>query len=93
VRHPGGWAVRGEGNMKATKVTRTQQEAIDAAIEIAKNQGTDVIVRNREGLIRLREQSANLKKLFEAWDADPDDKPDEWWEDIGGVPQYGWRPD
>ncbi|WP_412757970.1 DUF2188 domain-containing protein [Legionella bozemanae] len=28
VKHPNGWAVKGEGNSKATKVTSTQKEAI-----------------------------------------------------------------
>lgn len=38
VKHPEGWAVKGAGNSKATKVTRTQQDAIDLAEQIAKNQ-------------------------------------------------------
>ena len=34
VKHPKGWAVKGEGNTKATKVTTTQAEAIEVAEEI-----------------------------------------------------------
>jgi len=29
--HPNGWAIKGEGNKRATKVTKTQKEAIDIA--------------------------------------------------------------
>jgi hypothetical protein len=36
VKYPDGWAVKGAGNSKATKVTRTQQEAIDVAEQIQK---------------------------------------------------------
>jgi len=38
------WAVKGEGNKKVTKVTDTQKEAIKFAKEIAKNQGSELIV-------------------------------------------------
>ncbi|STX93936.1 DUF2188 domain-containing protein [Legionella londiniensis] len=31
VKHSNGWAVKGEGNSKATKVTKTQAEAIKIA--------------------------------------------------------------
>jgi len=31
VKHPDGWTVKGAGNSKATKVTRTQANAIDVA--------------------------------------------------------------
>ena len=41
VTHPDGWAVRGAGNKKATKVTRTQTQAIEVAESIARNQNSD----------------------------------------------------
>lgn len=37
VKHLKGWAVKGEGNKKATKVTKTQKEAIYTAKKIAEN--------------------------------------------------------
>ncbi len=55
VKHPEGWAVKGEGNQRATKVTPTQQEAINIAIEIAKRNRTEVIVQNRSGQIRSKD--------------------------------------
>ena len=87
VRHPDGWAVRGEGNSRVTKVTRTQQEAIDAAVTIAARQGSDVIVQGRHGEIRLKEQHAAIKALFKAWDADPDQLSDEWWKELDDLLQ------
>lgn len=59
VKHPDGWAVKGAGNLKATKVTRTQQEAIDVAEQIAKNQQSDTKVHSREGKIRAGNSYGN----------------------------------
>ncbi len=52
VKHEDGWAVRGAGNSKVTKVTRTQVEAIDRAEEIARNQQSDTKIHGRDGKIR-----------------------------------------
>lgn len=52
VKHPEGWAVRGAGNSKATKVTDTQKEAIEYAEQIACNQQSDTKVHGRDGKIR-----------------------------------------
>ena len=52
VKHPDGWAVKGEGNMKATKVTRTQSEAIKVAEKIARNQRSDTKIHGVDGKIR-----------------------------------------
>ena len=37
VPHQDGWAVKGEGNQRATSVHDTQQQAFDAARQIARN--------------------------------------------------------
>ena len=50
----GGWAVRGEGNKKLTRITDTQKEAIDIAIDIARKQGSEVVVQDRQGKIRSK---------------------------------------
>ena len=52
VKHPDGWAVRGAGNSRATKVTDTQKEAIERAEQIARNQQSDTKVHGRDGKIR-----------------------------------------
>lgn len=48
----GGWSVKGAGNGKATANTDTQKQAIEKAKEIAKNQGSEVVIHGRDGKIR-----------------------------------------
>jgi hypothetical protein len=48
----GKWGVRGEGNSKITKETSTQTQAIEIAREIAKNQGSEVVIHRKDGVIR-----------------------------------------
>ncbi len=52
VKHPDGWAVKGAGNSKATKITKTQKEAIVVAEEIARNQQSDTKIHGVDGKIR-----------------------------------------
>ncbi len=59
VKHPDGWAVKGAGNSKATKVTNTQQEAIDRAEEIARNQQSETKIHGRDGKIRAGNSYGN----------------------------------
>jgi len=53
------WAIKGEGNTKVTKITKTQKEAIDIAREIAKNQKSELIIQNTEGKIRSKDSYGN----------------------------------
>lgn len=55
VPHERGWAVRGEGNKRATQVTPTQRDAIDVARRIAKNQRSEVVIHRPDGTIRDRD--------------------------------------
>ena len=57
VPHDDAWAVRGEGNSRVTSVHDSQQEAIDVAREIARNQGGELIIHGRDGRIRRRDSS------------------------------------
>ncbi len=52
VKHGKDWAVKGAGNSKATKVTKTQKEAIKVATRIAKNQKSDTKIHGVNGQIR-----------------------------------------
>ena len=52
VKHHGGWAVKGTGNSRATKVTKTQKEAIEIAEKIARNQQSDTKIHGTDGKIR-----------------------------------------
>lgn len=59
VPHPDGWAVVGAGNSKATKVTKTQKEAIAAAEDIARNQQSDTKIHGTDGKIRAGNSYGN----------------------------------
>jgi hypothetical protein len=59
VKHPQGWAAKVAGNEKATKVTATQKEAENAAIKIATNQKSEVVIHGRDGKIREKNSYGN----------------------------------
>lgn len=54
-RPDGLWQVKGEGNSRATAVTRTQAEAIDIARAVSRNQGSELIIHRPDGRIRERD--------------------------------------
>ena len=47
----GGWNVKGAGNSKATKNFDTKQPATDNARKISQNQGSELIIHNKDGRI------------------------------------------
>lgn len=60
TRRPDGtWQVLGEGNSKATVVTRTQKESIEIARKIAINKKSEVVIHNKEGKIREKNSYGN----------------------------------
>ena len=59
VKHQDGWAVKGAGNSKATKVTSAQGEAIQVAQGIARNQQSDTKVHGVNGRIRAGNSYGN----------------------------------
>jgi hypothetical protein len=48
----GGWAVKGAGSARATRVFSTQHAAIEAGRRIAKNQKSELLIHRRNGRIR-----------------------------------------
>lgn len=52
VPHEDGWAVKREGNRRATSRHETQKEAWDAAIEWAKEHGTSAYKHGKDGTIK-----------------------------------------
>ncbi|MFZ2302499.1 MAG: DUF2188 domain-containing protein [Gallionella sp.] len=52
VPHQDGWAVKGEGNQRATSVHDTQKQAFDAARQIARNQQSELVIHRPDGRIR-----------------------------------------
>lgn len=59
VPHADGWAVKGAGNSKATRVTSTQREAIQIAQDIARNQKSDTKIHGTDGRIRAGNSYGN----------------------------------
>ncbi len=59
VKRDDGWAVRGENNTRDTVIKPTQQEAFEAAREIARNQSSEVLIHGRDGKIRERNSYGN----------------------------------
>lgn len=59
VKHPNGWAVKSAGSSRATKVTKTQKEAIEIAESIARNQQSDTKIHGRDGKIRAGNSYGN----------------------------------
>ena len=59
VRHADGWAVRGAGNERVTRVTDTQRESIQIARQIAQNQQSELLIHGRNGKIRERDSFGN----------------------------------
>jgi uncharacterized protein YdaT len=59
VPHQDMWAVKGEGNERATSVHGTQQRAIDAARDIARNQQAELVIHRPDGRIRDKDSYGN----------------------------------
>ena len=53
------WGIKGEGNKKMTAIFDTQEEAINAGRDIAKNQRSELFIHNRKGQIRERDSYGN----------------------------------
>ena len=49
VPNNGDWGVREEGNSRLTSSYLTQREAINAAREIAQNQGSELLIHGENG--------------------------------------------
>jgi len=59
VPHNGTWAVKGAGNQRATSLHRTQEEARQAARDIAIKQGSEVVIHRPNGQIREKDSYGN----------------------------------
>lgn len=59
VPHQGKWAVKGAGNERNTVITNTQQQAIEKARQIAKNQESELLIHGRNGTIREKNSYGN----------------------------------
>lgn len=59
IPNGGNWQVKREGSDKATKTFRTQQDAINYARDIAKNQQSELVIHRRNGTIRDKDSYGN----------------------------------
>ncbi len=59
VMHSRGWAVKGAGNKRATKVFSNQKEAIKYGQKIARNNNSDTKIHGRDGKIRAGNSYGN----------------------------------
>jgi len=55
----GGWSVMKGGSGRATKRFDTQQEAISYGRKVSKNQGVDLYIHRRDGMVRQRDSYGN----------------------------------
>lgn len=54
-----GWKLQGEGNMRATKLAKTQKEVIDIGRKISKNQKSELVIHGKDGKIRDKDSYGN----------------------------------
>ncbi|OUQ54060.1 hypothetical protein B5E60_03875 [Alistipes sp. An116] len=59
VPHDGPLVVREERNQRETVITRTRQEAIEIAREIARSQRSELLIHRPNGQIRDRDSYGN----------------------------------
>ena len=52
IKHEGGWAAKKEGASRASVVTPTQGEAIDAGRTFAQRERSELVIHGRDGKIR-----------------------------------------
>lgn len=55
----GGWQVKAEGSSRATRVTKTQHEAIGIANNLARQQHSEVRIQGRDGKFRQAQSYGN----------------------------------
>jgi Uncharacterized protein conserved in bacteria (DUF2188) len=61
IRHGKGWAVKGEGNSRATRIFTTQWEAIEFGRVVVMNQRSVLLIHNRKGEVRDRQDYRHYK--------------------------------
>ncbi len=54
VRHGDGWAQRGEGNSRVTRVFGRQDQAINASRDTAWREHSEMLIQGKNGQIRER---------------------------------------
>jgi hypothetical protein len=59
VPRPEGWAVEKSGSKRASVVTETQKEAVDAGKKIAQRERSELVIHGENGRIREKNSYGN----------------------------------
>ena len=59
VKHDEGWAVKKEGNQRATSLHQTQRLAINAGRVVAQSEHSELVIHGRDGRIRDKDSFGN----------------------------------
>lgn len=59
VPHDDGWAIKKEGNQRASSICDTKKEAQKIATEFAKSEKSELIVHNKDGKISTKNSYGN----------------------------------
>lgn len=59
VKHKEGWAVKKEGNDRASSVHTTQKQAIDVGRGAAQAERSELVIHGRDGKIRDKDSFGN----------------------------------
>jgi hypothetical protein len=55
IPHGKDWGVKGEGNVKCTHILKEKYDAIRVARKISQNQGSELVIHDRKGVIISKE--------------------------------------
>ena len=58
-RNDGSWAVKGEGDKRASTLHDTQRDAVEVGRKIARNTRSELFIHDRENKIRDRDSYGN----------------------------------
>ena len=58
-RSSGRWAVQTDGTSRADSLHDRQSDAIKRARELAKNKGTELVIKGQDGRIRAKDSEGN----------------------------------
>jgi len=57
--HPDGWQVKKEGAERASKVTETKKEAVEAGRDAAKKEQSELVIHRKDGTIQDKDSYGN----------------------------------
>ena len=58
-RNDGRWAVQTDGTQRAYRVRESKSEAVRIARSVAKNKGTELVIKNERGRVTAKDSRGN----------------------------------